>query len=118
MTQWTLTYGCALFKLPIAVLSEPIKTAIKSAESVIRPFGFSGQVPTWCASTCAAPHRSASRGWVGGPRLWMVLLGVAWREWEALFGLCSIDCIQRRERKGKGELIKRLIWVLINTDEF
>lgn len=26
----------------------------------------------------------------------MVLLGVAWREWEALCSLCSIDCEQRR----------------------
>lgn len=29
----------------------------------------------------------------------MVLLGVAWREWEALCSLCSIDC-RRRGRKG------------------
>lgn len=49
---------------------------------------------TWCASACAAPHRSARRGWVGGPRLWMVLLGVAWRDWEALGSLCSRDCGQ------------------------
>ncbi|KAG7256712.1 hypothetical protein CRUP_009545 [Coryphaenoides rupestris] len=42
---------------------------------------------------------SARRGWVGGPRLWMVLLGVACREWEALWSLGSIDW--GREERGE-----------------
>lgn len=68
---------------------------VRSAVCNTNVLGFSKQTPTWWASTCAAPHRSASRGWVGGPRLWMVLFGVAWREWEALCSLCSIVCRQR-----------------------
>lgn len=28
----------------------------------------------------------------------MVLLGVAWREWEALCSLCSMDCKQKGRR--------------------